>query len=190
MGEKTITKEKLWRFVNTSFGIWLLSSVMVGFFTFSYAKLSESISSRKNKKKQILMLDQEIEGRIYQLISKQERRRDSIDVSDEVIEQSSRNRITKDVWFDFKATPVGNYEGLYNMYPEFSERNIVSLMVELISLIDDDDEVEKIKKVIYKIISDKILPLNVRNEKDYEDFISKVNSELRLERWQKFWPKQ
>ena len=62
MSTENNSRNKLWEFVHTNFGIWLLSSAIVGLLTFSYTKLSESISNSNKQKKQIIKLDIEIEG--------------------------------------------------------------------------------------------------------------------------------
>ena len=180
-------KNKLWKFVNTSFGIWLLSSVIVGLATFGYTKLTESITDSNNRKKQIAKLDQEIEGRFYQLISKQERRKDSINITFD-LPTSPEEESMKEVWFEFKASPEGYYQGLYAIYPEFSERNITSLIIELSSLLEDKTESEKVKNIAHRILSNELLPLGIENTNDFDTFLRDVNTELRLERWRKYWP--
>lgn len=182
-------KNKLWKFVNSNFGLWLLSSVFVGIITFSYTKLNESISNNSSRKELIIKLDQEIEGRFYQLISKQERQRDSINENFEsniLPEQETM----KELWFEFKASPKGYYQGLYVVYPEFSERNIASLIIELSSLIENKDESEKVKKVAHRILSNELLPLRIRSNFELNEFLVKVNSDLRLKRWKKYWPEK
>ena len=182
-------KNKIWKFVNSSFGLWLLSTVFVGIITFVYSKLNESISISSDQKNRIIKLDQEIEGRFYQLISKQERRRDSINVdfeNDFIPEQETM----KEIWFEFKASPKGYYQGLYVVYSEFSERNIASLMIELSSLVNDKPESEKIKKVAHRILSNELLPLNIKNSDELESFLNQVSDELRLERWREYWPEK
>ncbi|MCL6295837.1 hypothetical protein [Jejuia spongiicola] len=189
MSSENNWKNKLWNFVNTKFGIWLLSSAIVGLITFGYTKLSESISNSNSQKKQIVKLDQEIEGRFYQLISKQERRRDSINVNFD-IEIIPEQETMKEIWFEFKASPKGYYQGLYVVYPEFSERNIASLIIELSSLVDDKSESEQIKKVAHRILSNELLPLKIESSNELSSFLNQVSTELRIERWRKYWPEK
>lgn len=58
---------KIWQFLNSSFGIWLLSSVVLGLVTFSYQQYEDTSTETKQEKKEIAALDAEIGGRLRYL---------------------------------------------------------------------------------------------------------------------------
>ena len=60
----TTFRAKCWRFVNTSFGIWLLSTVVVGLVSWGYANWSEAKQNDAKSKESIRKLDLELFARI------------------------------------------------------------------------------------------------------------------------------
>lgn len=54
----------IWQFLNSNFGLWLLSTVAVGFITWSYTKWKETKEARADRDYKISMLDAEITYRL------------------------------------------------------------------------------------------------------------------------------
>jgi hypothetical protein len=57
------SRVKLWRFVNTSFGIWLLSTVAIGLISWSYTNWTEAKEKQRTTQELIGKLDLEIVAR-------------------------------------------------------------------------------------------------------------------------------
>jgi hypothetical protein len=62
--EKKKKENKAWTFLNSSFGIWLLSSVALGLITWGYSQITTAVTENKKNKTDIAKHDAEIGGRI------------------------------------------------------------------------------------------------------------------------------
>ncbi|MBS1744983.1 MAG: hypothetical protein JST21_02310 [Bacteroidetes bacterium] len=56
----------VWTFLNSGLGIWFLSTIILGLFTYSYNEYKENRKSNAEKETKIKQLDLEIENRISQ----------------------------------------------------------------------------------------------------------------------------
>ncbi|PSR56069.1 hypothetical protein AHMF7605_22485 [Adhaeribacter arboris] len=132
-----------WKFVNTSFGIWLLSSVIVGAITFLYSENQKKYTEESKKQAQIDRLSTEITSRLYELfyvsseineefeylVSDQFRQIDSVNYDEKAISEMDFN-LTKS--FNTIKKPDLNSE--FIIFPEYSKRNLISLFIELRSI--------------------------------------------------------
>jgi len=175
------TKKRIWSFLNSNFGLWLLSSVMVGLITFGYTKLNDHLAEKRLKERQVVKLDIEIEGRFYQLLEKIKRNSESLNID------TTNNPVVKNMLFEFKGNPTGENERFYSIYPEFQNRSIVSLIIELSSISENKKDVEKMKEVSKCIFANKFIPLNIENT---NDIIDTIDDKLILNRWRKYWLKE
>lgn len=177
MKEKT---KRIWDFFNSNLVLWVLSLIALNLIPLFYAKYSECLKQKSFRIEQMQKLDQEIEGRIYQLYEKIERNIDSIN-------GISKDEIKNLLW-DFKLSPLNSQQGFYNVYPEFRNRNSISLIIELLGLCDNKNESKKIREVSDKLLSNKHI-LDIENFNDKDTILNYINNELRIERWNIFWPK-
>jgi hypothetical protein len=125
--KKEKKKSKTWEFMNSSFGIWLLSSVALGLITWGYTQISQSLAADKKNQAEIQKYDVEIPARINNykvLLSHLKQNGDYYNANDEFL--------------------LG---GKYFVLPEFRDKSIKSLLLEQ-SLLVPNQRKEEIKKQI------------------------------------------
>jgi hypothetical protein len=154
-----------WEFINSQFGNWILTSVVVGGLSFLINYMVQSNKDEHIKENRIKALDMEIEGRISQFWVHLEKI--SIKQNDTAYFWSNsippdRIHDTLDVfWKAFKNAPCSECKTtiITSIIDEFDKRNIVSLMYELSSLVEKT-EAQKIFKSITYITGDGIFYFN------------------------------
>jgi len=121
--------KRLWSLVNSTFGVWLLSSVVLGGLTFAYTMYQQQSAEKMRKAQAERRLKEEISGRVSnglatmrqngRRIERGEQGRTMVAVYNEAI-SFLNNRVTYD-----------SYSYDFSTYPEYKERNFQSLTIEL-----------------------------------------------------------
>lgn len=125
-------KKSIWNFINSAFGLWLLSSVFLGFLTYQYNQWNEGKKTSDRRSRQVRKLDIEIyrrvmilNGEVDHLLSFQP---DSTeDDPDRVFSRNLEKSIRK---MNSKTDYV---------FEDFRKRKLSSLLFELYSLAEDKD---------------------------------------------------
>jgi len=124
----------LWSFLNSSFGIWLMSSIVLGLLTYSFNFSQSYFEAERIRSATILQLDVEISNRLARLSFAESIRKSSpgyfsdILLSMEIPERS--------------IFPISTFEGYKN-------RGLKSLIWELHFLVDDNER-ESINRAIMR----------------------------------------
>src|ERR1043166_2383492 len=128
------------QFVNSAFGIWVLSTIVVGLFTWCYTEITAAREKNQRKKQRIEMLDTEIAGRLRYIDGLMK-----ADVSPFLY-----------VGFMFNGTtlgssgagagntgsnPIGKTE-TPGIFPDFKDRPITSLIWELKELVPEKEKAQ------------------------------------------------
>lgn len=116
-------------FFNTALGLWILSTVAVGFISTGYSVLTAHLADSSKKDAQILRLHVEILQRMAQLSG----RLDQISDVDGYDKNKPDEKVAEAV-ASFLGPPVASSESRYPIYSAFEEykgRPIVSLLVEI-----------------------------------------------------------
>ncbi len=173
---KPSAKSTLWMLLNSAFGLWLLSTLAVGFITWSYATYKESKTADNQKRELLRKLDTEITYRISQC---------ELALAYVSCKEIGRGGpLTKVVSapLDGKATFVTPTP---YVYPEFKERGFVSLVAELTSVLGtpDKEQMDKVVQDYNKIISLSSPESAEGCDQRMTEMQKLVREELRRPRW-------
>lgn len=118
-------RERIWAFLNSTFGFWLLSSIVVGALTWGVTTYLERREIRKTTQERIRRLDLEISNRL-DLVQLQARA-----VTDEKFALDMGRRL---------VNPPGPNNAIQ---PEFANWNLKSLVIELSMLLPEGSSEKK-----------------------------------------------
>jgi hypothetical protein len=128
-------------FLNSALGIWILSTIIIGLFTYFFNDYITTRKENKEREDKIRQLDTEIESRIsqfwvniYPLVD--------IKVTSLPLKKGISFDTVKVCWQAFKNSPSVNKKLTYSIYSEYESRTTVSLMVELKKLLAEKYEIE------------------------------------------------
>jgi hypothetical protein len=132
----SVKLDRITAFLNTSLGIWFLSTVAVGGISFFYSQMSSYLTERSRKRAQIERLHIEIINRLIQYAGH----------SEEIEEHSNYDSAEphedlSDATIALIAPPSTLKDSKYPIYAAFSEysgRPIASLLVEIAFLLNQD----------------------------------------------------
>jgi hypothetical protein len=145
----------IFSFLNSSLGIWVLSTIFIGLITFTYHTWSESVKESRDKESEIKNLEIEINRRIF-IFNKELDELATMDTSKsnypEKIEEAIRKIDSKNCY----------------VFEQFRKRKLSSLLYELYVLLP-----EKNKKVAYEAFEKAFL---------IEQFPSKINKKTTSEK--------
>lgn len=116
-------------FLNTSLGIWLMSSIFISFGTWTYAQWTDSRKLNAERTARVFRIDTEIRERLKAIIGSME----SGKYSDKT---SPLSKEDLSLIYNVEAGPVSDVDSLY---PEFQKRGLRSLILELKSLLPKDE---------------------------------------------------
>jgi hypothetical protein len=141
-------KKRIWDLLNSSFVLWFLSTLVIGLFGWMYSNYQERAKADNQKKELIRKLDTEINNRLqdtnYYLYG---------------LKATAGNKNTSDLPI---LSPISVFERtikrldgieaesnrpLVGVYPEYKERGFVSLVIELKSVVEEDEQ-DKLETVI------------------------------------------
>lgn len=190
------TPKGIWYYLNSSFGLWFLSTVAIGILSFSYSSVDQKIKNKALKESQIAKLDLEIESRIFQLKNITTRIQDSIShISEDNLlhngalysyQEQTCSEI-KCIWRDFKMSPKQSLLSFHSIYEEFGDRGIISLISELSSLVETEKEKQELIGVNQVLVSNEFIPIIVDEEQSI-NLIESILHRIRIERWRRWWP--
>ena len=141
-----ITKDKIWHFVNTNFGLWFLATVFWGGISAGITKLNSNLRVKEKEVRNTEKISSEIEFRTAQFIHRVE---NSTKRLPDTSETSKRIRLFGS-FRDFKNSPENiSNKTFYSLYPDFTNRNLISLLSELYDITEDP----KLKKLIVYLTS-------------------------------------
>jgi hypothetical protein len=175
-------KDKIISFINSPFFIWFMSSCILSLITFVYNLSQERLEKEK------IIIEQEyiIRQRVEKLDNEIYLRLDNNITW--LIEWSVRNSDNKsnDLFMPFNPCKrLVNSPELDNMYyPEFKNRNLMSLLLELKEAVNDKSDVENLNKTIrsLKYLKSEFYYKTKFDIKDYRRFISKLDL-IYMSRW-------
>ena len=124
--KKKEKKSKTWEFLNSSFGIWLLSSVALGLITWGYTQISQSIAADKKNATEIEKHNIEIAARVS-----------NYKVAVSHLRQNGDYYNSNDIILFFAQTTL----------PEFRDKNLRALLLEQFVMVSGDRKSE-VRKAI------------------------------------------
>ena len=123
-------------------GIWLLSSVVLGAFSYLFNEYSQDRTERTARVAEIKQLDVEIESRISQFwvnLSALVNHKDTVLYP---LLPNVRYDTIKELWEAFKNSPTSNPALMTPIYIDYNNRSTLSLMVELSTLLKEENGLE------------------------------------------------
>ncbi len=178
------TWKKVWAIINTSFGIWLLSTIVVGLFTWSYARWEQDRTKQSQRNEVIRKLDIEISSRISSIKSS----------LNNVSTLYTYVRIMRSLGKPEEFGPISEI-----IFPEFQNRGLISLMFELLQLVSTDIEKSRINEALKALqrvsainYEDRLMsksdkePLTLNERNDLKEFSEALQQCLKTGRWRTF----
>lgn len=142
-----------WTFLNSGLGLWFMSTIVIGLFTFLFNEYSHNKNERLERQTKIKQLDLEIESRISQFWVHLDPIVNHSDTS-LPLKNGVHYDTLKVFWEAFKNPPSFNPKLMTTIYKDFDSRTTISLMVELSTLLREKynlkSEVEKFSSDINK----------------------------------------
>jgi hypothetical protein len=132
---------RVWSFLNSAFGLWVLSTLAVGGLTTLYTQVHNRVVQQQAREERIEKLDLEIEGRLSQFLVNVEKMVAKRHDSRFSLRKGFANSDIQRCWRELKMPPGRNLspDSMTAVFPENEQRGIVSLMVELSRLVDIDE---------------------------------------------------
>jgi hypothetical protein len=121
--------QRAWSLANTSFGIWFLSTIVIGLVTWSYSSVQEHARTNERKAETVRKLDTELTGRIHGALVQLEALRRRL--------EGKAYDATRSETF---ATAVQALDSANSIYPEYRSRSFSSLVLELGLLVPIDEQ--------------------------------------------------
>jgi hypothetical protein len=127
-------------FLNSGLGIWFLSTIVIGLFTYCFNEYKETQKITNERNTKIKQLDLEIESRISQFWVH----------CDPLVNQSDTTLplkigisydTVKLFWETFKNPPSFNPKLVTTIYKDYETRTTISLMIELSTLLQEKYEI-------------------------------------------------
>jgi hypothetical protein len=169
-------RQRLWSLLNTSFGIWLLSSVVLGGLGFLYTSTQSLLTESRIKASSIRKLDTEIASRLRQWSRLGE------------VEEIKRDHAVPGSfaryygWLVKAPDQSGKFlYVIYPVFPEFEHRPLLSLITELRSYVDGA-EAKELDQTIDRLISWNPM---IDPQSSFASYKIKVEELLWLSRWRK-----
>jgi hypothetical protein len=157
------TKKPVWEFINSGLGIWFLSTIVIGVFTFCFNEYNHDKKEQEDRETKIKQLDLEIESRISQFWVHLDPIVNHSDTSLELKQGISYDTI-KVFWEAFKNPPSYNTNLSSTIYKDYETRSTTSLMIELKTLLE---EKYKVNTAPVQASSDKTQKSDFDNVKSY-----------------------
>ena len=157
---ETINQNKFWQFIQSGFGIWLLSSILIPLIIFGFNSYNEKQKEETDRQTKIKQLDLEIESRISQFWVHLDPLVNHKDTTLPLKDGISYDTV-KVYWEAFKNPPTFDLKLMTTIYKDYESRTTISLMIELKMLLEEKYEVNTDPIVAssdnpQKIISDKV----------------------------------
>lgn len=120
-------KNKIWIFLNSKLGLWLLSSIVLSGLTFSYSIVENMFHNNNARNEEIRKIDLELQNRLYVFGRALTRNQD----------KEMRKKIA-DIVGSLASPDKSNYP-IY-VFEEYKNRTTQSLIWELHSLVEDSEK--------------------------------------------------
>lgn len=140
LADKKSKRNSFWAFLNSGLGLWFLSTIVIGFFTYLFNEYKENKKIAIEQETKIKQLDLEIESRISQfwvhlepLIKRDER--NYIDTNYLLKDNIAYDTINV-LWEAFKKPPTFNPKLTATIYKDYDTRTTISLMIELATTLE------------------------------------------------------
>ena len=165
-------KNGLWEFLNSAFGLWVLSTIVVGSLSYGITSYLNYLQKQRTAKMEVAQahqrletkiqrLDIEIESRLSQFLAELEKFKDP---SGYVFRQNADLKDIHDLWDKLKRAPVNRDGQITSNYEEYRHSSLVSLVIELDEALEQFPEIhdypaekgESLKDVANSIISNRI----------------------------------
>lgn len=137
----------IWTFFNSGLGLWFLSTIVIGVFTYLFNEYKEDRKITAAQETKIRQLDLEIESRISQfwvhldpIIKRDER--NYID-SNFLLKEGVSYDTLNILWEAFKNPPSFNPKLTTTIYKEYNTRTTISLMIELATVLEQKYKLTK-----------------------------------------------
>lgn len=189
--------KKIWVFLNSSFALWLLSTIAVGGFTTIYTHITNSIDEEKARIRKIRELDLEIEGRLSQfLISIEPLIDKNIDQKTFKLKKNITFTEILNNWETLKKAPSVSQTFISSVFPQYKDTGLISLVVQLRALVKNDEK-DLLREVIINITGNlafwnsesRLYLYDVENKKDsFIYFWNQLKNIVILSRWQGQFP--
>ncbi|MTH14435.1 hypothetical protein [Flavobacterium sp. LC2016-01] len=184
--EKT-WKEKLWLFLNSAFGLWLLSTIVFSIIVNSYANFKENNTKAAIKNETVRKLEIEISNKIQYFKAR-------IEENKKEITKSLNNLNNNESTYTAPLNPtikeiLTETEKNADIFPEYKDRTLQSLIFELDQLSEKDTDKASLytSRILLKnmalkdsIISDYKILLN-----DYNTVLKSISKDDNLNKWSK-----
>lgn len=171
-------RKKFCEFVNSRFGLWLLSTVGFGIISTGVTALNSYFRVNEENAHKAEKINDEIQFRTAQFVNELE----NINIETRKKSDSyTRLRLNEALTF-FKSSPKTSKSTFQSLYPEYYDRNMISLLMELSDLTDD----EKLTRVIKFFWRMKICPEKTNCHLQLKEFCNTFNNKfLNYEKWRK-----
>lgn len=137
LAEQKRKSNKLLSFLNSALGIWFLSTIVIGLATYLFDQYKQEQQIERQESTRRFQIGLEISSRISQFWVHLEQIVNTSDTN-----YSLKNYIPYDTiyyyWNAFKDPPSFNPKIVTSIYKEYENRSIISLLVELKTLYEDD----------------------------------------------------
>ena len=130
---RKIEESRAWKIVNSSFFLWLLSSLALSFGTWKYNQIREEEKRLSEKAEKIVRIDQEIRFRMGA-------DGNSVNELSELVADRSVVALSKEQYDKVVSQILLPPTSDRVMFPEYSQRGLLSLMYEEMWLVGNPDE--------------------------------------------------
>lgn len=124
--EKESSSKKLWRVLNSSFGLWFLSTIVLGIVVTGYTKWQEKLWAAKRDQQTIMQIDIEVALRLNHFRS------------------TINNSVSQKQFVAALAALEKSSNDLFSIYsfPEYERRSVQALLIELELFVPIDQKAE------------------------------------------------
>ncbi|GEM_PF-2590910 len=127
-------KNGIIEFLNSNLGLWLLSTCAIGIISFGYNQLTSYISEKDRREEQVIRIKIEIAQRVAQYLAQVKETVEAKDF-DFNVPNDKIISATLSLLRPPSVTKDSKYQ-IYAAFDEYKERPVVSLIVELLVLVD------------------------------------------------------
>lgn len=186
-------KNRVLEFLNSSLGIWFLSSVIVGVFGFAYNKYTQSQAEKTENERRIRSLDLEIENRVSQFWVNVEKITKKSGTNYSLDDSLSVDTI-RTLWLALKNPPCSacNHPPIISIRSEFENRSLASLIIELNAILPlgSDDKADKNEDLhqISRNIADDMIFEKFREHPTTRNLWLLFKKHIIRARWQHLFP--
>jgi hypothetical protein len=179
---KNRSPSRLWAFVNSSFGLWLLSAIFISGIGTIYTQVQNSRAERLKKEEVIRAEALKTKELIDRLDLEIGYRLSQVQIRLYSLRAVNDATLIGDVNKSLSRPPQGEF---FSLYPEFSSFSLLALMAELRRHVPEKDRKE-LDQVLADLTGiDVLIEVEGVNRSSAEQVASLILKKFRLERWQK-----